>query len=154
MIFDDTERVHGVLLNNAYVGGSTAANLQGSRHKDVVVDNNFLKVTHTTALQLTNVVGLTARRNKVVRNRVIAGSTKNDVAIVVGAWGSADAQNCDDITVQNNVSRKYKGPWKDSWVWTGNVESNDEAVLPPGWVEIRPELVKSGRRAGRYGNPG
>ena len=151
---DDTERVHGVLLNNAYVDGSTAANLQGSRHRDVTVDNNFLKQTHTTALQLTNVVGLTARRNKVIRSRVIAGSSKNDVALVVGAWGSLDAQNCDDVTVQNNVSRKYKGPWKDLWVWSGNVESNDEAVLPAGWVEIRPERVTSGRRAGRYGNPG
>ena len=154
VINDDSERVHGLLLNNAYVGGSTAANLQGSRHRNVTVENNFLKVTHTTALQLTNVVGLTARRNKVIRSKVVAGSTKNDVAIIVGAWGSLDAQNCDDITVQNNVSRKYKGPWKDSWVWTGNLETNDEAVLPPGWVEIRPELVKSGRKAGRYGNPG
>ena len=86
-----------------------------------------------------------------IRSRTVAGSNKNDVAIVIGAWGSLEAQNCDNVTVRDNVSRKYKGPWKDSWVWTGNVESNDKSTMPPGWVEIRPERVSSGRRAGRYG---
>ena len=150
-MYDDSVRVHGVLLNNAYVGGSTEAALQGSRHRDVVVENNLLQQTHTTALQLTNVVGLVARRNKVIRSLTVADSNKNDVAIVIGAWGSLEAQNCDNVTVRDNVSRKYKGPWKDSWVWTGNVESNDESTMPSGWVEIRPERVSSGRRAGRYG---
>ena len=149
---DDTGRVHGVLLNNEYVAGSTAASLQSSRHRNVVIENNFLNQTHTTALLLTNVVGLTARRNKVMRSLVIDGSNTNDVAIAIGAWTSQDAQNCDDVTVQNNVSRKYKGPWKDSWVWSGNVTSNVDTVLPAGWIEIRPELVTSGRKAGRYGN--
>jgi hypothetical protein len=92
-----------------------------------------------------------ASRTASCRRASRSPAAKNDVAIVIGAWGSLEAQNCDNVTVRDNVSRKYKGPWKDSWVWTGNVESNDEITMPPGWVEIRPERVSSGRRAGRYG---
>ncbi len=77
------------------------------------VENNFLRQTHTTALHLTNVVGLVARRNKVIRSLTVADSNKNDVAIVIGAWGSLEAQNCDNVAVRDNVSRKYKGPWKE-----------------------------------------
>ena len=67
--------------------------------------------------------------------------------------GPPDAQNCDDVTVQNNVSRKYKGPWKDSWVWTGNVESNDEAVLPAGWVESGPSGSRPAAGQGATATP-
>ncbi len=154
VMYDNTERVHGVLLNNAYVGGSTAAKLQNSRHRDVVVDNNFFDQTHTTGIQLTNTVGLTARHNKVMRQRVIAGSSKNDVAFVVGSWGRADAQNMANVRIQDNVSRKFKGPWNAAWIWTGNRTSNAADVFPPGWVEMRPGVAPArARKAGRYGTP-
>jgi hypothetical protein len=152
VMYDDTVRVHGVLLNNAYVSGDPAARAS-SRHRDVVVENNFLKQTHTTALQLTNVVGLVARRNKVIRSRTVEGSRKNDVAIVFASWGNAEtAGNMEDVAVQDNVSRKYVNLNANAaWRQSGNVTTNDEDVLPAGWVEIRPELANSGPRAGRYG---
>lgn len=150
VMHDDTGRVHGVLLNNRYVaqGGDPS-----SRHRNVTVEDNFLKQTHTTGLQLTNVVGLVCRRNKVMRSRVIPGSRKNDVAIVFGSWGrEGSTRNMEDVIVEDNVSRKYVGRDSNpSWRVSGNITSNLEAVLPPGWVEIRPGLAGAGRRAGRYG---
>ncbi|MEO8549817.1 MAG: right-handed parallel beta-helix repeat-containing protein [Kofleriaceae bacterium] len=154
VMYDDTVRVHGVLLNNAYVGDSTSARLEASRHRDVVVDNNFFDQTHTTGIQLTNVVGLTARHNKVMRSREVAGSNKNDVAFIAGGWGASTGKNMANIRVQDNVSRKFKGPWQDAWIWTGNETSNNIGDLPPGWVEMRPGVATAGhRKAGRYGQP-
>ena len=155
VMYDNTFRVHGVLLNNAYVGGSEAANVQGSRHRNVTIENNILFVTHTSAINMTNVYNLTCRRNKVVRS--MTGNTgPNDVAMLVGKWGDpTSANNMANVTIANNVCRKYVGiaPHQDEADWTvsGNVESNAETVMPTGWVEIRPELVTTGRKAGRYG---
>lgn len=154
-IDDDTIRVHGLLVNNSYVVNNPGA--LGSRHKNVTVRNNDMRVTHTTAIQVTNTVGCTIDSNKVVRTREDPNSTKNDVAIIVGGWKVADAESMEDVTVTQNVCRKYKpyAEGTEGWTWTDNLTTNDPAIVPADWQPIREDEVNVGDKfAGRYGAEG
>lgn len=157
-MYDNTGRVHGILLNNKLVSDNPGAYAGSHRHRNVTIDNNFFSMTHTTGIQMTNVINLKARRNKIHRITNL-NNGKSDTAMVFGSWGAADTVangRMDNVTVTDNVSRKFKGhDINSSWTVSGNVVTNDIGVLPSTWIEMRKDVAAPGTsRTGAYGEAG